>query len=810
MEYDAGTKTLRLSAAQLCKKAANHGDINARGFRIFEGGRMSERLAEKYGADYQTDLSLSGTICRGGFFFEIFTKCDGYLHRKEGDVLFVHRAVSTATARLTADHTAEYVGLCVLSAHLAVLRSGAESLTYCLTLSHGAKDVRTVEKTMTREELAAAAARLVDRFLPFASLAAEAAEVRVPGCRALSFPYAEMRVQQREFMHETLRAVKAHGALLVEAPTGTGKTMAALYPAFKALGAGHVEKIFYFTSKNTTALAALDAAKRLSASAKIRAIHITAKERLCPTRSGDPYKCTPRVCPRAGGHYKRLADAICDIMTAHRVISDKEILETAGKYKVCPYEFALDLTDDCDLIVCDCNYLIDEAVYFRRYFSGGGAGKYLFLFDEAHNLPDRAKDAYSASLALSTLKNFRAETEEGDHPVLEALDALILYVEGMRALCEDSVQIDAQGRACGFCALAAFDKTLSELLTAFLHACDRYFYSAGYGALPPSLHGVYAAAKEFSTALSIFDTHFVGTVEVKNGELILQALCLDPSGQLQLKLKKGVASVFFSATLSPLEYYATLFGAPHAAKLKLDSPYDRSNLAVCILDKISVRYQVRSQNAAAVAEAIFAAAKAKRGNYMVYFPSYAYLKEVYAIFSTAYPRIRTVVQSREMKSGERRAFLDAFSAENAETLVGFSVLGGIYAEGIDLVGERLIGSVIVGVGMILPTNESELLAAYCEEKYEAGKEYAYIYPGFNKVLQAAGRVIRTERDRGVIVLIDERYVAEPYRSLLPRQYRHAKLCGSARALSAVLKAFWARGDDTTERTETLCKHETEN
>lgn len=792
MEYDEGAKLVRVCAEELCQKVVNYGDIDVRGARIFaDSGRISERLANQYGADYQTDLSLVGTYCRGGFFFEISAVCDGYLHDDGGDTVFIHRAVSAPTVGLSSDHTAQHVGIAVVAAYLAAMKSDAKKMTFCLTLSHGAHDIRTVEKTMTREELTAAVARLVDLFVPFASLVAERTLVRVPACRALSFPYPVMREQQHAFMTEMLRAVKAHGALLAEAPTGTGKTMAALYPALKAFGAGYAERIFYFTSKNTTAAAALSAAVRLSDAAQIRAVHITAKERLCPVRSGEPYKCTPSVCPRAGGHYKRLADAICDIVTAHRVIGEKEILAYAEKYNLCPYEFAMDLTDYSDLIVCDCNYLIDETAYFRRYFSGEPHANYLFLFDEAHNLPDRAKDAYSATLSLSAVQKFCEACAGEKHPVLDAANALALKIESFRAQAMENSQTDARGRTYGFAALPSFDKTLAELVQTFLHACERYFHAPSYGVLPRTLHELYAAVRKFSVALSIFDAQFVGTVEIRGGELILQVLCLDPSGQLKKKLKHGAASVFFSATLSPLDYYATLFGVPKAQKLKLDSPYDRSNLAVCILDKISVRYQVRSQNAAAVAQAIFAVANARRGNYMVYFPSYAYLKEVLAAFTAAYPTVATAVQSRDMRSSERRAFLDAFSAENTETLVGFCVLGGIYAEGIDLVGERLVGSVIVGVGMIMPTNESEILAAYCEEKYEAGKEYAYIYPGFNKVLQAAGRVIRTERDRGVIVFIDERYAEEPYRSLLPRQYRHAKLCGEPRALSAVLHRFWA-------------------
>ena len=288
----------------------------------------------------------------------------------------------------------------------------------------------------------------------------------------------------------------------------------------------------------------------------------------------------------------------------------------------------------------------------------------------------------------------------------------------------------------------------------------------------------------------MFDDCFAHTVQVNGGEVITKIVCLDPSAQLEKKMARGRASVLFSATLTPLDYYAALCGAKESARLKLDCPYDASNLCVCIMDKLSVKYQYRSQNAAAVADAIMSTVGRRDGNYMVYFPSYEYMSEVQTLFKYKYPHIRTVVQAKGMSETARRGFLDTFRAGARTTLVGFSVLGGIYSEGIDLAGDRLIGTVIVGVGLLQPSNEGELVREYYDNKYELGREYAYIYPGFNRVLQAAGRVIRTETDRGVIVLIDERYAEEPYHSLLPAQFRRAKFVGDVRALAAVVGDFW--------------------
>lgn len=794
MQFDPVSKKLRIDARELCHTVVNHASIDRRAAHIREDdGKVDDLLEHRYGTNYHKKQALCRTVSRGGLFYEIGGTADG-IARENGKVtVCVNRLFGDYTSKLDTDRTAETVALAALLACMVAESELLGSVAFRITFFHNSRDIRVIEKSFSRRELTEAVGRLLDLHRPFAALEAERLCVRIPNCKTLAFPYPEMRPQQRDFIVETLRTIGGGGKALIEAPTGTGKTAAALYPALRALGAGMIDKIFYFTSKNTTALAALDAARNMSASTGIRAVHITAKERICPVRLRDPMKCTPEVCPRARGHYGRVPDALAELVRSAHIYDADTIAEAAGRHSVCPYELSLDLSEACDIVICDCNYLIDEAAYFRRYFEPGATdARYVFLFDEAHNLLDRAKACYGGELRRSEIRRFLDEVRTvPKNAVCDALADLEFYIDSMRELCADSMEEDDAGAVHGFTTVHSFDKQLYDLLAAFDRAAAKYIRSPLCGSLPDHLYLLHDKVKKYLTAMELFDRCFVGTVTVHGDEVIAKIVCIDPSGQLAKKTARGRASIFFSATLTPLDYYATLYGAPDAAKLKLDCPYDRANLCVCIMDKLSVRYQFRSQNAAAVADAIMQTVSRRDGNYMVYFPSYAYMTEVQTLFKYKYPHIRTVVQAKDMSEHARRGFLDAFRSGARTTLVGFSVLGGIYAEGIDLVGDRLIGSVIVGVGLVQPSDENEILREYYDDKYEAGREYAYIYPGFNRVLQAAGRVIRTETDCGVVVFIDERYAEPTYKELMPAQYRTAKFVGDTQALGAVLDRFWA-------------------
>ncbi len=794
MIFDVNLKKVYITADELCRTVVNHASIDVRGVRVFEdSGKVKEHFESKFGLSYSPEVPLNRTFSRGGLFYDIHGVCDGLIRRDGKTTVCVNRQVNDFTSKVTADVAAEAIGNAVVLAYMVAESEMLSNISFCVCFYHNQNDIKYIEKTYTKQEMSAAFNRILDMHRPFVALEAERVCVRIPDAKTASFPYREMRSQQRDFMVEVLRAVKTNGKAVIEAPTGTGKTMASLFPAVKAFGSGYVDKIFYFTSKTTTAFAAIEAAKKLSEDIGIRAVHVVAKERSCPIKLRDPFKCTPSKCPRANGHYKRSADAITDIVTAHKVIDMAAVDEYANKYSVCPYELSLDLTEYADIVICDYNYLIDEAAHFRRYFGENARNgqRYLFLFDEAHNLLERAKASFGAELRLGKIRKFLDDARTAPkNSVCEALSNIEFYVNSMRELCADSTEEREDGIERGFTTTHAFDKQFYDLLVTFTRAVDKYSRSSACGSLPDSIFDLNADAKKYLSSLEIFDECFVHTISVAGNEVVTKIVCLDPSKRLESRTKRAVASIFFSATLTPLDYYATLYGAGEAVRLKLDSPYDKSNLCVCIMDKLSVKYQFRSQNAGAVADAIMSAVSRRDGNYMVYFPSYDYMSEVQTLFKYKYPHIKTVMQARSMSEQSKREFLNSFRIGNRSTLVGFSVLGGIYSEGIDLVGDRLIGSVVVGVGLTKPTDESEVLREYYDNKYEAGTEYAYTYPAFNRVLQAAGRVIRTETDRGVVVFIDERYAEPMYKELFPSQYRRAKFVGDSRSLEMVIDRFW--------------------
>ena len=794
MIFDADLKKVYISVNELCRTVVNHASIDVRGMRIYpDTGKFAEFYESKFGLTFTRDVSLQRTVSRGGLFYDITGVCDGIIRRDGKVIVCVNRLVNDFTSLISADMSAEAVGNAVVFAYMLAEKEMLLNVSFLVGFYHNQNDIKYIEKTYTRSEMAAAFSRIIDMHRPFAALEAERVCVRRPEAKSASFPYREMRMQQKDFMVEVLRAVKTHGKAIIEAPTGTGKTMAALFPSLKAFGCGYADKIFYFTSKTTTALAAIEAMKTLSENTGVRAVHVVAKERCCPIKMQDPFKCTPVKCPRANGHYKRTADAITDTFTAHRVVDMAVINEYANKYSICPYEFALDLTEYADVVICDYNYLIDEIAYFRRYFSDGekNGQKYIFLFDEAHNLLERAKASFGAELRLGKIRAFLDSVRTlPKNAVCESLSSIEFYINSMRELCADSIEEREDGIQRGFTTLNRFDKQLYDMLVTFTKAVDKYARSQALGALPDSIFDISSDAKKYISSLEMFDECFVNTVAVYGGEVITKIVCLDPSKRLERVTRKGVASIFFSATLTPLEYYATLYGATDAVKLKLDSPYDSANLCVCIMDKLSVKYQFRSQNASALADALMSVVSRRDGNYMVYFPSYEYMTEVQTLFKYKYPHIKTVMQAKNMSEMSKREFLDAFRSGIRTTLLGFCVLGGIYSEGIDLVGDRLIGSVIVGVGLTRPTDESEVVREYYDNKYEAGKEYAYIFPGFNRVLQAAGRVIRTETDKGVVVFIDDRYAEPMYKGLMPENLRKAKFVGDSHSLERVIDIFW--------------------
>ncbi len=710
-----------------------------------------------------------------------------------------------AQASVYASMLAESSALPEVKIRLTVLkRSGGESVKY--------------EAVFRRVQLDRMFGALIDRAIPFLKVFAERFTAFAPEAERMPFPYPSVREGQIRFIQSAYRAMKHGKNLLVSAPTGIGKTMSALFPAVKLLGEGAADKAFCFTAKNVTGLAAMDAAHRIAGLVPhMKTVMVCSKDTVCPLKkeakkAGLPFRMDCRACERTDfvsddfgrtriSCRERQLNAMTELLSSEDpVFTPDRLIRCADAHRVCPYELALDLSEFCMLVVCDYNYVLDDSVRFRRYFGNPeNTDRYLFLFDEAHNLPDRARDTYSAALGADFLNNLTktAASLFPDMPDLEAeIGSFADALSETAALCDEHeyTRSSPDGDISG--AYHQGNKVPGNLvrsagkLARLLREAIRE-----YGETGEALDPFADALRDFVFAASFFDDKFRFFAHREGDSVLCEILCLDPSGIIRRMLAAGKSSVLFSATLAPMEYFREVTGMGDADTLELLSPYEQDNLCLVACDGVSVRYADRKQTAADCAEIVSETVSAREGNYIVYFPSYEYMKDVCRAFLSLCPDCSVVMQKPGMSRREREKFMALYREENrpeGRSLVGFCVLGGMFSEGIDLTGERLIGVVIFGTGLPRLSPERNLMSAYYDEKEENGFEFAYLCPGMNKVQQAAGRVIRSENDRGVVVLADDRFGEPRMKTLFPRHWRHMKFTSDPDSLRYILDEFWEK------------------
>lgn len=612
-----------------------------------------------------------------------------------------------------------------------------------------------------------------------------------PSTKDIVFPYPEVREGQEEFMRECYRDILHSERLFIQAPTGIGKTISTLYPAVRALGKGKCDKIFYLTAKASTRREAMAAAKRIfDAGAHLRTIVLAAKEQMCPVEPFTLHTCR-HACPRSLSH-TAIMKAVSELLTCQNGFTPALIRRTADKYGVCPYELSLDLSEFCNIIICDYNYVYNPAVKLRRYFEENN-GKYVLLVDEAHNLTDRARDMYSAVLRADDLVTLAEQLDPID-PLRRSLSLCIDLLAEVKHYCYDTLQVDKDGVERGYYfskqPLYEVDRALSELETAV----EKWLKSHSYDDLYDRAEAFHISLRAYLTAAQSYDGGYVTYLTVQNGSMTLNLLCLDPSTQLQECNQRAEAVIMFSATLTPPSYFAqTLGGGNDAISVNFPSPFPRENLCVAVADCVGTTYEEREGSIKRITAYIAASVCSKVGNYMVYFPSYSYMEKVVRAFRERYPDVPVAVQQRGMTQEQKETFLDAFCDDNPGMLIGFCVLGGSFSEGVDLPGGRLIGSIIVGVGIPGLSDERNIIRDHYADKYGKGYEYAYVYPGMNRVLQAAGRVIRTDTDRGIVILLDRRYAEPRYTELFPPHWENVRFASDAQSLAKIVDGFWNMG-----------------
>ena len=422
--------------------------------------------------------------------------------------------------------------------------------------------------------------------------------------------------------------------------------------------------------------------------------------------------------------------------------------------------------------------------------------KYAFLIDEAHNLADRARDMYSATVKRSEI----AELREVIHPVSDELsvsaDALIMAIDRLKRLCKGDITKDADGNDMGFYMSQSPLENFNKELDIFRKKCDGWLKRNKDHPISGDVEVLSASIRRYMAVNEYFDKGFLCYVELFGGDITVKTYCLDPSPTMDTLLNRAKGVVLFSATLTPTEYFCdVLGGAKNADRVSLPSPFDPENLCVTVVDGLSARAEDRKKNYGRYATIIAATVSQKHGNYIAYFPSYECLEGVLDVFRRKYPKVEAVAQSRGMGAAEKESFLSAFRDDVGHLRVGFCVLGGAFSEGVDLPGSRLIGSIIFGVGIPALSNERNIIREYFDNTVGSGYEYAYTYPGMNRVLQAVGRVIRREGDRGVAVLVDDRYSEPKYRALFPKHWEGIHCTGNARSLAEIVRRFWEKQGD---------------
>ncbi len=760
----------RVSVRTLVETVMLSGSISATASsaRLLDGIRGHQALQAIPAEGAKNEVSVSGAICSEHIELTVYGRID----RLYGDTRVEEiKTTYQESERLSPGdplHWAQakcYAFLLCESAQLAQIEV---TLTY-FHLDTG--EITTFTEAHTRESLAAFYTLVTGRYLDLLETEYVHECALRQDVRQMSFPFPAFRAGQHELASQVYYAIREKSALLAQAPTGTGKTMAVLFPALKALADGHASKIFYLTARTTQQEAAILAAQRIQAP-HLRAVVISAKEKMCVY---DHPICREGDCPHAEGYYDRLGDALSEMNTLDGVFTQDVIRAYAAKYFLCPFELSLDLSLSCDLIICDYNYAFDPRVRLQRFFTTGRKG-FVLLVDEAHNLPDRARSMYSAALSLANIAETRRSIPKQHRkaPLYRALKRLETEIVALFEEIESPLAAAEPPELITRALEAALDQLSADVIPADRALARQLLFDLS----------------SFRFVLDLYDARYRTLYQGGKTTRTITLFCTNAAQKLAEVYQKCRSEILFSATLSPANFYRDLSGVKAESPfLALPSPFPQENLAVYHLS-LDTRFAAREVTLHAIAEAVsdFVSAR-KNGNYLVFAPSHSYLAKLSESLRELLPSITLLEQSPKMDDAARAEFLARFTPDAVGITLGLAVMGGVFAEGIDLPAERLCGAVVVGVGLPQVCLERDVLREAYEETYQSGFRYAYQYPGMSKVLQAAGRIIRTETDRGALLLIDTRYSLSDYRALLPPHWKVVRVRHKVELADRV-SAFW--------------------
>lgn len=779
---------IKLSVRNLVEFILRSGDIDNRGAggmqadAMQRGSRIHRKLQKKEGALYHAEVPLKMEFDGGQYTVLLEGRADGIIETEPEPgsaaraVIDEIKGVFADVAKMT-EPVAVHLAQAKCYAYMYALQQHFDRIGVRMTyVNLDTEEVRYFHYVYSFDELETWFLALMQEYKKWAQFQCDWRVIRQASIKGLEFPFP-YRKGQKELAQDVYRTILRKKNLFIQAPTGTGKTVTTLFPAVKAVGEGLGDKIFYLTAKTVTAAVAketLDLFYRHGYRAKT--VQITAKEKLCLMEETE---CNPDACPYAKGHFDRVNDAVYQLLHQGDVFTREELLAQAKTHRVCPFELCLDTASWVDNIICDYNYVFDPSVYLKRFFAEGIRGDYLFLIDEAHNLVERGREMYSASLYKEDFLSVKKLVKKKSPGLARELQKCNEILLGYKRECEQFQYHEN---------ISAFVFALMRLAGEYEAFLQQYREFEGR----EEVLELYFRVRSFLDISERLDENYVIYSEHEGERFHIRLYCVDPSRNLQQRLDKGKSTVFFSATLLPIQYYKSLLSTKtDNYAVYAETVFRPQQQLLLIAGDVTSRYTRRSeQEYARMADYIYLTGMQKKGNYIVFFPSYKMMDEVYGQFlikNTA--QMDCIIQKSGMKEAEREAFLAQFAASRERSMIAFCVMGGIFGEGIDLKQEQLIGAMIIGTGLPQVGNEREILKQFYDRRCGLGFDYAYRYPGMNKVLQAAGRVIRTVSDVGVIELLDERFLRREYRALFPREWERCEVC-TVGNVSEKLREFW--------------------
>lgn len=808
---EAYMQELHISVRNLVEFIFRAGDIDNRAGKLasaeamMEGSRIHRKIQKSMDTSYQAEVPLKIEWKANDYVLVVEGRADGIAYGKfqpdlpaatesvlqpemefaaeippEEEISFideikgVYRNVA-AMEQPVYVHKAQAMCYAYIYAKQNRLERIGVQMTYC---NLDTEEIRYFREIFDYETLTVWFGHLIEDYRKWADWQIAWKKQRQESIHGLEFPFP-YREGQKKLVADVYRTILRGKNLFIEAPTGVGKTISTIFPAVKAVGEGLADRIFYLTAKTITATVAKETFALLEEQGyRAKVIQITAKEKLCLCEEMD---CNPVNCPYAKGHFDRVNDAVFDLLQKSNLFTREEVLAQAKEYQVCPFEMSLDVATWADNIVCDYNYVFDPNVYLKRFFQEGIKGDYLFLVDEAHNLVDRSREMYSADLYKEDVLAVKRIMKAHSRTICRILDKCNKAMLEMKRECEHYQILDSVG-------------TLTFHLMRLASQMDEFLEKPREFPEKKTVLDFYFALRNFLNIYDRVDDHYVIYSQMtEEGKFRIRLFCVDPSVNLQKCIDKSNSTIFFSATLLPIGYYKRLLStAEDNYAIYAQSTFAQTQRLLAFGRDVSTKYTRRNREEyEKIADYISTVTEAQQGNYMVFFPSYRLMQDVYEVFAgKAADSCEILMQHSNMKEHEREAFLEEFEKERQGTLVAFCVMGGIFGEGIDLKNDRLIGAIIVGTGLPQVSDEREILKNYYDERGLSGFDYAFRYPGMNKVLQAAGRVIRTSEDRGVILLLDERFLQREYGALFPREWEKRSVCGLPQLREEVSR-FWS-------------------